>query len=559
LFTDINGLATGEVTINDQEEEDDDDDDDDVHSGKVEEGITLLKETLTEAPDFVSVRYQYAAFLAKYQNDFKEASNQLALLLEQEPNNLSAKFFLGELAEVERDYLTAKNYYEKVHHDNPEFPNVSYKLGMLMVNYLKDRPEVAARYLAEAYRFDKKNINALYQFGLIQNEGLQNEEKAIAAFEQVLEKAPEHPFANYDLAVIYHKRGESKKALQFYTKSAEINPELKTAVNDQAFAIATDEVAAKEIENIGLAEIEKTKESYTISNLVANVQDKSETNNLLKNNDATPLEEDLATEPILEEIKLPNSTDKIVLITGATSGIGKATATKFAQAGYQLILTGRRFSRLFQLKEQFENEFDTKVRLLPFDIKSSSAVKESLAELEEGWQAVDILINNAGLAKGETPIHEGELANWEEMIDTNLKGLLYVTREIAPHMVKRGKGQIINVCSLAGKEAYPNNAVYCATKHAVDGLSKAMRIDLHKYNIKVSQISPGFVEDTEFAKVKTGGSDHQITDFVPVNAQDVAEVIYFMTTQPNHVTMQEVVMTGTQQASANIIDRSGRA
>jgi len=341
----------------------------------------------------------------------------------------------------------------------------------------------------------------------------------ITAFEEVLKKAPEHPFANYDLAVIYHKRGEKKKALQFYTKSAEINPELKTAVNDQAFAIAADEVAAKEIENSNIAAEEKMSESYTISNLVANVQAKPAINK-----SAIPSDEIEITKTILKETEVPNSTDKIVLITGATSGIGKATATKFAQAGYQLILTGRRFSRLFQIKEQFENEFNTKVKLLPFDIKSSAAVKESLAELEEGWQAVDILINNAGLARGETPIHEGELANWEEMIDTNVKGLLYVTREIAPHMVKRGKGQIINICSLAGKEVYPNNAVYCATKHAVDALSKAMRIDLHKHNIKVSQVSPGYVEDTEFASVKTGGENNKITD-----------------------------------SSANIIDRSGRA
>ncbi len=535
-----------------------------VHSGKVEEGIALLKETLAEVPDFGSVRYQYAAFLAKYHNNFKEASNQLALLLEQEPNNLSAKFFLGELAEVERDYLTAKNYYEKVHHDNPEFPNVSYKLGMLLVNYLKDNPDAAAGYLKEAYQTDRGNINALYQFGLIKNESLNQEVEAIAAFEEVLEKAPEHPFANYDLAVIYHKMGEREKALQFYEKSAEVNPELKTAVNDQAFAIASEEVEAKEKQNIKLVQVAEgaeKEESYTISNLVANVHPIQEVNKSAKVHQPilkTPSNNEIRTIENKKAVKISKPQTKIALITGATSGIGKATAAKFAAEGYQLILTGRRFSRLFQIKDQFEKEFDAKVRLLPFDIKSSAAVQEALAELEEEWQMIDILVNNAGLAKGETAIHEGELSNWEEMIDTNLKGLLYVTREIAPYMVKRRKGQIINVCSLAGKEVYPNNAVYCATKHAVDALSKAMRLDLHKYNIRVSQVSPGYVEDTEFSSVKTGDIEQQITDFIPVNAQDVSEVIYFMTTQPNHVTLQEVVMTGTQQANANIIDRSGR-
>jgi len=529
-----------------------------VQSGKVDAGISLLQETLEEAPNFVSVRYQYAAFLAKYRNNFTAASNQLALLLEQEPHNLSAKFFLGELAEAERDYLTAKNYYEKVHHDNPEFPNVSYKLGMLLVNYLKDNPEKASKYLKEAYQFDSANINALYQYGLLQNENLQKEKEAIAAFEEVLEIAPEHPFANYDLAVIYHKKSEKEKALHFYTKAAEVNPELKTAVNDQAFAIATEIVAAKEAENINIekiAEGEENKEDYTISNLVANVHPK----NQIKQATTVPEEEEVIIAANEKEIEEPKPSTKIVLITGATSGIGKATATKFAEEGYQLILTGRRFSRLFQIKDQFEKEFDTKVRLLPFDIKSSTAVKDALAELEEDWKSVDILINNAGLAKGETAIHEGEIANWEAMIDTNLKGLLYVTREIAPYMVKRRKGQIINVCSLAGKEVYPDNAVYCATKHAVDALSKAMRIDLHKYNIRVSQVSPGHVEDTEFASVKTGESEAKITDFLPVSAKNVADVIYFMATQPSHVTLQEVVMTGTQQASANIINRSGRS
>lgn len=536
-----------------------------VHSGKIEDGISLLKDTLAEVPDFGSVRYQYAAFLAKYHNDFKEASNQLAILLEQEPNNLSAKFFLGELAEVERDYLTAKNYYEKVHHDNPEFPNVSYKLGMLLVHYLKDNPEAAAGYLKEAYQKDPGNINALYHFGLIKNDPLKKEVEAIAAFEEVLEKAPEHPFANYDLAVIYHKKGEREKALQFYEKSAEVNPELKTAVNDQAFAIASDVVEAKEKQNIKLVQIAESaekEENYTISNLVANVHPIQEANRSTKVHQSilkTPSNTEISTVEKKEVVKIPKPQTKIALITGATSGIGKATAAKFAAEGYQLILTGRRFSRLFQIKDQFEKDFDAKVRLLPFDIKSSAAVKEALAELEEDWQAIDILVNNAGLAKGETAIHEGEISNWEEMIDTNLKGLLYVTREIAPFMVKRRKGQIINVCSLAGKEVYPNNAVYCATKHAVDALSKAMRVDLHKYNIRVSQVSPGYVEDTEFSSVKTGDTNQQITDFIPVNAQDVSEVIYFMTTQPNHVTLQEVVMTGTQQANANIIDRSGRS
>ena len=542
-----------------------------VQAGKEAEGITFLREILIEAPEFVSVRYQYAAFLAQYQNNFKDASDQLAILLEQEPNNLSAKFFLGELAEAERDYLTAKNYYEKVYEENPSFPNLAYKLGMLLVGHLKEDPVAAANYFEKAYTQNPNNINALYQLGLLQGEELDQETEAINSLEAVLEKAPEHPFANYDLAIIYHNEGDRNTALQYYERAAMVNPELKTLVNDQAFAIAQEEmeIATQNIvdeeleviaENVGasITTIEKAEnigitEIASPQNILSAEPDSFEFPFEERDNTGiidTPLEETVEKKvfPMKEQAK-------IALITGATSGIGKATAIKLAEEGYQLILAGRRFSRLFQLKDQFEKEHDAKVRLLPFDIKDANAVQSALAELEEEWQAIDILINNAGLAKGETPIHEGELGHWDSMIDTNIKGLLYVTREIAPYMVKRRKGQIINVCSLAGKEVYPNNAVYCATKHAVDALTKAMRIDLHKYNIRVSQVSPGYVEDTEFSMIKHERNESSTLNFTPINAQDVAEVIYFMATQPKHVNLQEVVMTGTQQATVNIIAR----
>ncbi len=520
-----------------------------VQSGKVAEGTTLLEDILKEAPEFVSVRYQYAAYLAKYQNNFKAASAQLAILLEQEPNNESAMFFLGELAEAERDYLTAKSYYERVYDQNNEFPNVAYKLGMLMVNHLDEPTAQTTEYFDIAYQQNPRNINALYQFGLLKSEEENEEDEAIAALEEVLEKAPEHPFANYDLALIYHRQGDKSTALRFYEKAAEVNPELKTTVNDQAFAMETAakiEAAAAEKLAIGASMLQE-EQAVEMHAIAADLEPVT-----VDNPQETSFE---ATEFSEESYEVGT---KIALITGATSGIGKAIATKLAKEGYSLILTGRRFSRLFQLKEVFEKEHNTAVRLLPFDIQQAASVQTALAELEEEWQNVDVLVNNAGLARGESAIHEGDLDHWEAMIDTNIKGLLFVTREIAPYMVKRKQGQIINICSLAGKEVYPNNGVYCATKHAVDALTKAMRIDLHKYNIRVSQVSPGFVEDTEFAAVKTDNNAKAITDFIPVNATDVADVIHFMVSRPSHVTLQEVVLTGTQQASANVIDRSGR-
>jgi len=201
------------------------------------------------------------------------------------------------------------------------------------------------------------------------------------------------------------------------------------------------------------------------------------------------------------------------------------------------------------------------VLILPFDVRDSGAVEAALTNLPEDWQNVDILVNNAGLAKGFSPLQEGSIEHWETMIDTNIKGLLYVTRAISPGMVQRRRGHIINLGSIAGKEVYPNGNVYCATKFAVDALTQGMRLDLHKYNIRVSQVSPGHVEETEFALNRFDGDVERAKvyeDFQPLRAADVAEVIYFMTTRPPHVNVQDVVMYGTQQASATVLDRSGR-
>jgi NADP-dependent 3-hydroxy acid dehydrogenase YdfG len=196
-----------------------------------------------------------------------------------------------------------------------------------------------------------------------------------------------------------------------------------------------------------------------------------------------------------------------------------------------------------------------------FDVRNPAEVRQAIDSLPEEWQAIDVLVNNAGKAKGLSPIHEGKLEHWEEMIDTNIKGLLYMTRVVAPGMVARESGHIINVGSIAGKEIYPNGNVYCASKAAVDALTTGMRLDLHKFNIRVSQVSPGHVEETEFALVRFDGDAERAQiykDFQPLKASDVAEVIFFQATRPAHVNIQDVVLYGTQQASATVINRSGR-
>jgi len=251
----------------------------------------------------------------------------------------------------------------------------------------------------------------------------------------------------------------------------------------------------------------------------------------------------------------------IIFISGATSGIGKAAAFEFAKNGYDLIITGRRADRLASIKENIINKYAIQVHTLNFDVRSNEACTAAFESLPPAFQNIDILLNNAGLARGYDPIHEGKLDDWETMIDTNVKGLLYLTRLVSPGMVERKSGHIINVCSTAGKEVYPKGNVYCASKHAVDALTKAMRIDLHVHGIKVSQVAPAHVEETEFAKVRFHGDEKRAKiyeDFIPLNAQDVAEAIYFIASRPKHVNVQDILIMGTQQANSNFINRSGR-
>ena len=245
---------------------------------------------------------------------------------------------------------------------------------------------------------------------------------------------------------------------------------------------------------------------------------------------------------------------KTVLITGATSGIGEATAIKFAEATYRLIITGRRKDRLNDLTEHLVQEYGIDVLPLCFDVRDIRQVEKYLGKLPEEWQKIDILVNNAGLAAGLSHIDDGDRDDWDRMIDTNVKGLLYVTRTIVPGMVSRQSGHIINISSIAGKEVYENGNVYCASKHAVEALSKGMRIDLLKHGIKVTNIAPGMVE-TEFSLVRFRG-DKERADAVyngirALKGEDVAEVIFYCTSLPSHVCINDLVITPTAQAGVN--------
>lgn len=244
--------------------------------------------------------------------------------------------------------------------------------------------------------------------------------------------------------------------------------------------------------------------------------------------------------------------EKIILITGATAGFGKAAAYKFAEHGWNIIITGRRKERLKEIEEDISKTFSVRVHSLCFDIRKRKEVEQAIGDLPHDWKRISVLVNNAGLAQGLSLIHEGDIDDWETMIDTNLKGLLYISRQVMPIMVSQGYGHIINLGSIAGKQAYLKGNVYSATKFAVDGISKSMRIDLLPHGIKVTNIVPGACE-TEFSLVRYKGDAERAKKvyegYAPVTSADVADVIYFAATRPPHVVLNEIEITPIAQAN----------
>lgn len=475
----------------------------------VSEKIDLAKmqSALVSDPFNNILRYNYATELTN-QDKFVEATEQVDILLDNDRTNVDAYVLLAYLAEQQGDFILSLNSLEKVTLLKPDYPGIYYKLGRLTNEHFKKQNRKALRYFKEAIEQDPTNADAQYRYGLAIIEQNGDYKTAIDHFNIAVENAPQHDGASFELAKAYFETNDKTNASKWYARAIELNTHFRTESNDELFHY-----------------------------------------------------EEPKPEPIPEPEPEIVDNGLTVLITGATSGIGKATATVFAKNGYRVILTGRRADRLEAMKTEFEDTYHNRIQLLNFDVRSLDDVKKALSDLDEDFKNVDILINNAGLASGLSPIHEGDIEDWDKMIDTNVKGLLYMTRAIAPNMVARRKGHIVNIGSIAGKEIYPNGNVYSASKFAVDALTRAMRVDLHKYNIRVSQVSPGAVEETEFALVRFHGDAEKAriyNDFTPLKASDVAETIYFMVTRPEYVNIQDVVMMGTQQGSANHFDRSGR-
>lgn len=251
--------------------------------------------------------------------------------------------------------------------------------------------------------------------------------------------------------------------------------------------------------------------------------------------------------------------NKIVFITGASSGIGAACAAQFAKAGAKLLLCARRIDPLVQLAAKLQSEYSSEIHTFQLDVRQSVEVKKAITSLPQPWKKVDILVNNAGLAAGLDAVQDGNIQDWEDMIDTNIKGVLYVTNEIIPQMIRHGSGHIINIGSIAGHDVYPKGAVYCATKHALDALTKGFRQDLLEKKIKVSTVDPGAVE-TNFSMVRFKGDKERAAavyqGMQPLTPDDVADAVLYCASRPPHVNIGQIVILPTDQASARMIERS---
>jgi NADP-dependent 3-hydroxy acid dehydrogenase YdfG len=500
-------------------------------------GLELLNAGRDALPDHLKLHYHYALLLATATEDTAAARREVEALLDKNPDHLDGLFLNGELALAAGDLVGARENWETLSDAEPFYPGLNYQLGTFLAEHYPGDYLDAAAYLRRATK-DKEPVgDAFYRYALLLVGPVGRRKKAIKVLRAGISADPSHAFAHYELAVLLHERGDQVEARNYFRIACSLNPAFKTEANQEAFASAPIVTAGTPAEEDALAALKRNIAS--LETMMA--------------------ERDAAPAPAPPPLK---GAGKTILISGASAGIGRATARRMAAEGYRLILIGRRKERLEVLAAELEDAYATETLLLELDVRDYVAVSGAITSLPEEWATIDVLINNAGKAKGVDPIHEGKIEHWEEMIDVNLKGLLYLTRAVSPKMVEREDGTIINVCSTAGKEVYPNGNVYCATKHAVDALTHATRLDLVKYGVRVGQICPAMVEETEFSLVRFDGDAERAKiyeDFQPLRASDVAEAVCFMISQPRHVNVLDLVLQGTQQASSTIVDRSGRA
>ncbi|MEM6397318.1 MAG: SDR family NAD(P)-dependent oxidoreductase [Bacteroidota bacterium] len=532
-----------------------------VEQGDTDSAVALLETGREAMPDQSDLQYHLALMLATERQDAKGARREIDNLLDKSPNQPDALFLSGELYEASGDHASALDQWETLADFDADYPDLAYRIGNLLFAHYPERQYDAATWLKMAIKADPEAVDARFNYALLCANELEQPKRAIKELRIVTDQQPTNAAAQFQLAELLRDQGELDLARAAYLRARELDGTYATDGNEASFNQST---------LVQQAELDTQRAAYEskLAEQQAEYQAKYEALKQQVEELQAELKEDQDNlDKLSLEMMRIAETEKtgegqIALISGATSGIGKATATRLAEAGYKLILTGRRQERLEELAAELKSEYETESQLLVFDVRERAATREAIEGLPEEWKAIDLLINNAGKAKGLAPIHEGDLDHWDEMIDTNLRGLLYLTRAVSPGMVARKRGFIVNVCSTAGKEVYPKGNVYNASKYAVDALTHAMRLDLVEHGIRVGQICPAHVEETEFALVRFDGDEEKAKiyeDFQPLSSPDVAEAIYFMVSQPGHVNVLDMVLQGKQQASSTVIDRSGRA
>ncbi|NJC24725.1 SDR family NAD(P)-dependent oxidoreductase [Neolewinella antarctica] len=533
--------------------------------GAAETGLELLAGGKEALPDHPDLAYNYALMLALDTEVPEVALLEIHKLLDEFHDHAAALFLSGELSVLAGDYDGANLDWIQLSEVDPLYPDLNYRLGTLISERFPARAGEALTYLRRASRDEPANGDARYRYAMLLHKHLGRDKKAIKWLKRAVDVSPDHAAAYYALAVLTHGKGKLAAARNFYRTAIHLEPAYATDTNKAAFAqimqakadtSAREEKALRRMQ----ARIEELQTALASRNNPAVVSPTEPANQPVSN----PKNPAPATAQTALDTSKPTQKPgkgKIAFISGATSGIGRATAYALAADGYDMILLARREERLQSLRKEFIANFGIDCLTIAADVRDRATVKSAIANLPDPWKKIDILLNNAGKAKGFDPIDRGDYDHWDEMIDVNLKGLLTLTREISPLMVARKTGTIVNVCSTAGKEVYPKGNVYCATKHAVDALTYAMRLDLVEHGIRVGQICPAHVEETEFAVVRFDGNEEraQIYEgYQPLRSCDVAEAVRFMLNQPAHVNIMDVVLQGTQQASSTVVDRSGR-
>ncbi len=454
------------------------------------------------------------------QENYVDANTGFKQLIEENPNDIQTRREYASMLYHKLEQIpAAKDQYNSILEINPRHTDTHVDLGTLLVRHDQSKLDLAADHFNSAVELDPSHIDAHFELAMLQKEHFRNSNKASELFESVIQLDPTHAYALYELAGLYKDAGKSKQAAAVYNRAAQLNPMFRSATNDAIYQVAENKSKqAKPQEATKKANKMKTKKS----------------------------------EKTKKSKKNKTSQKGCVLITGATAGIGEAAAYKFASEGYDCILNGRREKRLKKLAKKLTKKYKTNNYILAGDVRDD--LSEQISELPK----VDILVNNAGLAQGLDPLQSGQLKDWDTMLDTNVKGLLRITRAVVPAMIEHGSGMIINVGSVAGHHVYPGGGVYCASKHAVRALTAGMRMDFFKHGIRVGMVSPGHVT-TEFASVRYQGDqdkvEHLYRGFEPLHAADIAESIYFVACQPKHVNIQDIIVWPSAQAGPGLLDR----